>query len=176
MSKKPTKNISRGTSKKNPGGRPSKKDLIPKDQLKKLCLKGFTDKEIADFFGITEQTFNNWKKKDQKFFESLKGWKDEHDEKVERSLLERALGSEYDEITYEKSKVGGLGAKVEDGDISEIKNTDCFKVKVVTKKIIPDVTAQIFWLKNRKPAEWRDKHEHEHSGDLIIRYGHRNEK
>ena len=31
--------------------------------------------------------------------------------------------------------------------------------KVVTKQVIPDTTAQIFWLKNRKPEIWRDKRE-----------------
>ena len=34
--------------------------------------------------------------------------------------------------------------------------------KTVTKKeVVPDVTAQIFWLKNRKPEKWRDKPEYE---------------
>ena len=27
----------------------------------------------------------------------------------------------------------------------------------VEKEVVPDTTAQIFWLKNRKPEEWRDK-------------------
>ncbi|HLS07388.1 MAG TPA: hypothetical protein VK079_05485, partial [Bacillota bacterium] len=36
----------------------------------------------------------------------------------------------------------------------------------VTKEVQPDTTAQIFWLKNRKPAEWRDKQEIEHTGGL----------
>ena len=31
--------------------------------------------------------------------------------------------------------------------------------KTVTKEVIPDTTAQIFWLKNRKKAEWRDNAE-----------------
>ncbi|ETJ38904.1 hypothetical protein Q604_UNBC07086G0004, partial [human gut metagenome] len=26
----------------------------------------------------------------------------------------------------------------------------------VTKQVAPDVTAQIFWLKNRKPNEWKN--------------------
>ena len=29
--------------------------------------------------------------------------------------------------------------------------------KVVEKEVLPDTTAQIFWLKNRKPNDWRDK-------------------
>ena len=29
--------------------------------------------------------------------------------------------------------------------------------KEITKEVVPDTTAQIFWLKNRKPEKWRDK-------------------
>lgn len=36
--------------------------------------------------------------------------------------------------------------------------------KEVTKHIAGDTTAQIFWLKNRKPNDWRDKRETEISG------------
>jgi hypothetical protein len=31
--------------------------------------------------------------------------------------------------------------------------------KVITKKVEPSTTAQIFWLKNRRPDRWRDRHE-----------------
>lgn len=37
------------------------------------------------------------------------------------------------------------------------------------KELPPDTVACIYWLKNRRPQEWRDKHEVEHSGDLEIR-------
>ena len=38
----------------------------------------------------------------------------------------------------------------------------------IRKYYPPDTTAGIFWLKNRKPAEWRDKQEVEHSGNVTI--------
>ena len=50
-------------------------------------------------------------------------------------------------------------------------------IRVVDKEVIqtpirkyypPDSTALIFWLKNRKPADWRDKVEPEHSGTVQI--------
>ena len=62
------------------------------------------------------------------------------DIEVENALLKRALGYEYDEVTVEQS---------EDG----------FKRRVTTKQVLPDTTAQIFWLKNRRPDKWRDKPE-----------------
>ena len=66
------------------------------------------------------------------------------DRQVENALLKRALGYEYDEITTEYGK----------------------EIKRVTKQVVPDVTAQIFWLKNRKPDQWRDKQQIEHSGEI----------
>jgi hypothetical protein len=30
------------------------------------------------------------------------------------------------------------------------------------KHVAPDTTAQIFWLKNRRPEEWRDRQEIHH--------------
>lgn len=98
---------------------------------------GLTDKQIAHNIGVTEQTLNNWKNKYPSLFESLKRGKEVVDRQVENALLKRALGYNYEEVTEEES---------EDG----------FKRKVVYKHVSPDTTAQIFWLKNRKPAEWRD--------------------
>lgn len=143
--------------KKKKTGRPSKFDSINLKQVQRLVIKGFTDKEIADFLEINEDTLHEWKKKHPDFSESLKDWKIEADTKVERSLYDRALGFDYDEVTYEKSNVGGMGIKLKDGEIQALKHTDTYKTKIVTKKVLGDVTAQIFWLKNRKPKDWRDK-------------------
>lgn len=51
------------------------------------------------------------------------------------------------------------------GDSGE-RTAELVVTKVVTREVVPDVTAQIFWLKNRKPAEWRDKQDVEHSGQI----------
>ena len=85
-------------------GRPSKYEKISQKRFKMLALSGWTDKQIADFFDITTTTLDNWKKKYPEFIASLKDWKREADVKVEKSLYQRALGYNYDEVTYEKSK------------------------------------------------------------------------
>jgi hypothetical protein len=36
------------------------------------------------------------------------------------------------------------------------------------EKMAPDTTACIFWLKNRRKDEWRDKLDHEHSGKVDL--------
>ena len=40
--------------------------------------------------------------------------------------------------------------------------------KVTKKHIPPDTTAQIFWLKNRKPEQWRDKPQSESASDKAL--------
>ena len=82
--------------------------------------------------------------------DALKRGKEVIDRQVENALLKRALGHEYVETTKELTD---LGLTV---------------TKQVTKQVAPDTTAQIFWLKNRKPQEWRDKKETEVTGNLNV--------
>lgn len=106
---------------------------------------GLTDEQIAHNMGIVPSTLYEWKKQHSEISEALKKGKEVVDKMVENALLKRALGYSYKETTRELfvDKVTG---------IEELKVT-----KVVEKEVIPDTTAQIFWLKNRKPEEWRDK-------------------
>ena len=141
-------------------GRPSKMDELAV-KVFVLCRKGLTDKEISQVLDIDEGTINNWKKNPE-FFKSLKENKLKADEIVELSLFQRATGYEYDEVVYEKSKTGGLslkGTRDAEGkiDIEEFGHTDTHIVKVTKKHVLPDVTACIFWLKNRQPEQWRDE-------------------
>lgn len=117
---------------------------------------GLTDKQIAHNIGVTEQTLNNWKNNYPSFFESLKRGKEVIDRQVENALLKRALGYEYDEVTQELFKNPETGE-------AELKVT-----KVVTKQVSPDTTAQIFWLKNRRPDTWRDRKDLDLSGGLKV--------
>lgn len=96
---------------------------------------GLIDEQISHNMGITTKTLYEWKNKYGEISEALKKGKEVIDRQVENALLKRALGYAYDETTYE----------------------DGVETKRVTKEVAPDTTAQIFWLKNRKPAEWRDK-------------------
>lgn len=96
---------------------------------------GLIDEQIAHNMGITTKTLYEWKNKYGEISEALKKGKEVIDRQVENALLKRALGYAYDETTYE----------------------DGVETKRVTKEVAPDTTAQIFWLKNRKPSEWRDK-------------------
>lgn len=101
--------------------------------------EGLINEEIAKRLGIAVCTLYEWQKKYPEFSEALKVGKQIIDYRVEDSLLKRALG--YD-VTETKTVV------YPDGRI---------KTETTIKHIAPDTTAQIFWLKNRKPELWRDK-------------------
>lgn len=132
-------------------GRPSKYKTEFVKQAFKLAELGATDKQIADFFNVTEQTLNNWKEKHPNFFESLKAGKQSIDDAVERSLFQRALGG----YTLRETKRRYAVTVDEDGNESRTQSAE----EVIEKNIGPDTTACIFWLKNRRPDDWRDKRE-----------------
>ena len=124
-----------------PAGRPSEYDpkKTPK-QAKKACLMGATDKDLADFFGVSETTINNWKTQHPEFLESIRDGKELADSNVAKSLYQRALGYEHPEV-----HVSNYQGKITLTDL--------------TKRYPPETTAGIFWLKNRQPDKWRDRRE-----------------
>ncbi len=118
-------------------------------QAEKLCKLGATDIEVADFFEVDVRTIYRWKADHDGFCQALKAGKSESDDRVERSLFARATGYEHDEVDIRV--VGG-----------EIVQTP------IRKYYPPDTTAGIFWLKNRRPDDWRDKQEVEHGGGVVV--------
>lgn len=130
---------------KKADGRPTtyKQEYVA--QAAKLCMLGATDDEMADFFGVHRATLYRWKLEHQDFCDAIKGGKAFADERVERSLYQKATGFDFTEEQAIKVKVGQHEEKVE--------------VVEVRKHSPSDTTAAIFWMKNRKPDEWRDKTE-----------------
>ena len=74
--------------KKKSRGRKSEYREEYAEQALKLCLLGATDKEIAEFFSVSEQTLNSWKKKFPQFLESLKKGKAVADAKCRFETLQ----------------------------------------------------------------------------------------
>lgn len=139
-------------------GRPTKYDPSFCKQAKKLCLLGATDKDLAMFFDVVESTINEWKLNYPEFSESIKGGKLYADSKVVEKLYKRAVGYKFKEYTHEKIEL-----KEWNGDAGAFETTPATRIKCVEKLIVPDTTAQIFWLKNRQPQTWRDKQEIDHT-------------
>lgn len=125
------------------------------------CILGATDKDLAQLFETTEKTINDWKLAHPEFSESLKKGKIEADMRVAKSLFKRANGYGFKEITFED-----IEERIFDheGNIKLVPKT---RVKTVFKQQAPDVTAQIFWLKNRQPKNWRDKTEVDNNVKIV---------
>jgi len=100
---------------------------------------GLTQQQIADNLGINIDTLIEYKKKYIEFSEALKRGKEIADYQVENALFKKAIGYT---IQVNEQKID------KDGCVHDL-------VKDV--HIPPDTTAQIYWLKNRKPKEWRDR-------------------
>lgn len=141
-------------------GRPSSFKPEYCEQVEKLCRLGATDKDIANFFQVDESTINRWKEKPE-FCESLKSGKAKSDAEVADRLYQRARGFEWEEIQAVKLKE----VKYSNGKrVSEIERVELVPVQ---KVVPPDTTACIFWLKNRRSEDWRDKTEHKATVDHI---------
>lgn len=128
-------------------GRPTDYKVEFNRQAEKLCLLGSTDKDMADFFDVSESTINLWKQKHPEFSESIKRGKISADANVASRLYKRAIGYEHDEDKIFNNNGEPL-------------------IVPTTKHVQPDTTAAIFWLKNRQPKMWRDKQEIEHGGSV----------
>jgi len=140
--------------------RPSKFKPEFVEQARKLANLGATDREIADFLEVDERTINRWKSDYPEFCQSLKVGKEAADDRVEQALYRRALGYSHDAIKI------AVNAQ---GEVTQVP---------FVEHHAPDTTAAIFWLKNRKPGEWRDVKAQELSGPggeklsvEIVRFG-----
>lgn len=115
-------------------------------RLQGWARDGLTDEQIATNMGISAATLYNWKRDHLDILEALKEGKDVADRQVENALFKSAMGYTFDEVT------------------KELKDDELVVTKVVHKEVQPNTTAQIFWLKNRKRAEWRDRVENAITG------------
>lgn len=125
---------------KSKGGRPTRYRAEFAEQAVKLCRLGATDNELAEFFGVSERTINNWKSAHPKFLQSLKEGKQLADAEVADKLFQRAIGYSHPDVHISNYQ----------GEVT---------ITPITKHYPPDPTSMIFWLKNRRPELWRDKPE-----------------
>lgn len=121
------------------------KDWTSEENLIKLTAwarNGLNDEQIANNIGISRQTLYKWRKKDERLETALKKGKEVTDYEVENALFKKAIGGYYEETKE----------RIETIDGKEVKITETTK-----KYYPPDTTACIFWLKNRKPDDWKDR-------------------
>ena len=117
-------------------------------EVEKLAALGLTMEEIAWVWNRNVRTLYRYQEKHPEFSHSLKRGKLIADMNVTQSLYKRANGYEYTETHYETLKIG-------DKEMPRVLK------KEIIKQVAPDVTACIYWSKNRRPDLWRDKSERE---------------
>jgi len=108
---------------------------------------GLTDEEIARKMGITRKTLYEWMNKYGDICDAIKRNKEVADREVEQALFRKAIGYKVKEVTRER-RINPL-----------TREPELVVIKEIEKDVAPDTAAQVFWLKNRKPNEWRDKRE-----------------
>jgi len=112
---------------------------------------GMTDAEIAKAVGVGEATLYRWKNSFPAIADALAQGKEIVDYRAEETLLRRAMGYTYTEVTREPNKSGKLAV-----------------TKSVTKEVAPDVAAAFIWLKNRQPKKWRNNPESGSTGGVML--------
>ena len=117
---------------------------------------GLTNEQIAHNIGVNIDTLFEWRKRFPEISEALKNGREVADRTVENALYKKATGYEYEEVTEELRFDKATGEK------------RMVVTKRVKKTVPPDTAAQIFWLKNRKPGEWRDKRDVEMTGSAAV--------
>lgn len=143
-------------------GRPSKYETHVKPRLIEVeawCRDGLTKEQIAQKLGIHIATLCEYQNKYIEFSEALKRGREVADIVIENALFKRALGYKYKEAKKESYQVEG-------SDRVAIKEVE------IIKEVPGDTTAQIFWLKNRRPELWNDRRIVENTGTLDINNKH----
>jgi hypothetical protein len=102
-----------------------------------MCRMGATNEELALRFRVSVDTISRWALAFDDFCGALKAGQDAADDRVERTLYQKAIGFTKEVV---KPMMGKNG----------------IELVRYTETVDPDVTAIIFWLKNRKPEQWRD--------------------
>ncbi len=128
-------------------GRPTDFKEAYIEGVRRIAELGATDVEIAAFYGVNVATIYRWKLMSEEFCEALKVSKKQADQRVERSLFQRAVGYEQDAVKI------FMPAGAEEPVYAPY-----------TEKVAPDTTAAIFWLKNRDPERWREVSRQEITG------------
>lgn len=124
-----------------------------------LCIEawardGLDMDRLALKCGVTRETFRRWIKMFPEIAKAVSKGKDPYDIEVENALHNRALG-----YTIELKKTFKVRRIDYDAEGRKVREYEELVVGIDEMHVPADTTAEIFWLKNRKPDEWREKRE-----------------
>jgi len=124
--------------------------------IRALAQAGHTNAEMANLLNVSSKCLWQWRDKYPEVKAALEDGKSVIDQMVVDALVKRAQGYKYEETEVK-------GHVDENGKFVGLR-----EAKTIKKFMASDVTACIFWLKNRRPDEWRDVYKQEHSGDVVL--------
>ena len=118
-------------------GRPSSYSPDLCELAHNYCLLGATNDELAEFFGVSPRTIDNWIAVHPDFETAVKDGRIIADARVARGLYARAVG--YDRKVEREI--------LHQGELRTITNVTHYP---------PNPQSCIFWLRNRRRRTWRE--------------------
>lgn len=148
---------------RHPGGRPTLYRPEYCERAKELCRNGATNVDLAHEFGVSTFTIGSWQVSYREFSDATRVGKKRTDDRVERSLLERATGASWIEehpVTLREVRI----------NLETKERVESQRVEVVRllKSAPPDTQAASMWLINRRRKEWKQRQEIEHTGIVTL--------
>ena len=136
-------------------GRPSVFDQRLVKLVRPLAALGWTEIQMAEALDVSLRSFQRFKADNPEFLAAATSTESERLEAVKRSLYHRAMGYSHPAVKIMTVSVGG--------GVSEVVREE------YVEHYPPDVSAIQFFLKNRDPANWKDRQEVQQSGDVVVR-------
>lgn len=120
-----------------PGGRPTLYKPENADIARLACMLGATNEALAERFEVSPRTVDNWIAAIPEFGDAVRQGRLVADELVVSALFARATGMER-----------------------KVTKMFCHKGQPITVSytvaLPPNVRACMFWLRNRRPGQWRE--------------------
>lgn len=146
MKKPAAKRKAKKATRKHPGGRPTLYTRALCGAAEELIRSGLGEYATAEKLGICGETWRSWKHKHPEFSAAIARAQEPRVEAVECSLYKTAMGYE---VSDERMNSEG-------------------ELVSVTRHVPGDFRAQSFILRNKRPGEWRERQEVEHSGSMTF--------
>jgi hypothetical protein len=119
------------------GGRPTVYRPEYAEMARNACAIGATNATLAERFGVSRTTIDNWIARIPDFSNAVKRGREIADAAVVSALYARAKGMER-----------------------KLTKVFCHEGRPVvldyTEQVLPNVSACMFWLRNRRPQQWRE--------------------
>ena len=119
------------------GGRPTTYKPENAEVARHACMLGATNEALAGRFEVCRRTIDNWIATIPEFSDAVRHGREVADVSVVSALFARATGMEQ-----------------------KMTKVFCHRGQPVTAnytvQLPPDVRACIFWLRNRRPGQWRE--------------------